>query len=301
MNLFLNSVSSQFIAATATLERRAGGNWSVDEHVATLGSYQRLGTLGRHGPNGGKGHTGAAESLLELFEAYVTDRHIKPSTSYRQRGVFQALDQWLEAEGLTVATLDSDAAQRWIDTVVVPAGKATKTLKGTWVAGPRAMFNWAKRRRRLLISSNPFVGIVIEQPRKAETRGKAFTDAEASTILRAALTFPTIPRDKAGSIVFAEAAHRWVPWMLAYTGARVGELTQARVCDVWSEVFPDTAHIPADLRGIEFAVLLITPDAGPVKGDKARTIPLHPHLVEQGLLEYVQAARAQTALGSPHH
>jgi integrase len=303
--LFLNRVSSQFIAAASTLERRAGGDWSVDEHMAELAPYRPLAALGRpngsNGPNGSdgpKGSVGGTETSLQLFEAYCKDRNIKPSTIDRQRCAFRSLDGWLEVEGLTVATLDNNNAQRWIDTVVVPTGKVTKTIKGTWMAAPRATYAWAKRRRRLLITSNPFVGLAIETPRKAETRGKAFTDKEAATILEAALAFPTIPRTEAGSIVFAEAAHRWVPWMMAYTGARVVELTQARVCDVWIEVFPNTAHIPADLRGVEYAVLRITPDAGPVKNDKARTIPLHAHLVEQGLLDYVEAVRAQASPGS---
>jgi hypothetical protein len=213
MDLFLNSVSSQFIAATATLERRARGDWSVDQHVAELAPYQPLAALGRNGSNGSKGRNGSvsgSKTSLQLFEAYCEDKHIKPSTIARQRCVFPALDGWLAAEGLTTITLDSDAAQRWVDTVVVPTGKAAKTINDTWVAAPRAVFAWAKRRRRLLLSSNPFEGITVEKPRKSEKRetGKSFTEEEAATILQAALAIPTIPRTKAGSIVFAEAAHR---------------------------------------------------------------------------------------------
>jgi integrase len=213
--------------------------------------------------------------------------------------VFPALDAWLKAEGLTAATLDRDAAQHWIDTVVVPTGKDAKTIKGTWIAAPRAMFAWAMRRRRLLITNNPFVGIAVEVRRKSETRGKAFTEKEAATILQAAIAFPTIPRTTAGDIVFAEAVKRWGPWMMAYTGARVVELTQARACDVWIEVFGGQPHIPEELRGVDYAVLRITPEAGPVKNDKARIIPLHPHLIEQGLLKYVEAVRSQQGADAP--
>jgi integrase len=47
------------------------------------------------------------------------------------------------------------------------------------------------------------------------------------------------------------------------------------------------------LRGIDierrsnFHVMRITPDAGPVKTREARTVPLHPHLIEQGFIEFV--------------
>lgn len=76
--------------------------------------------------------------------------------------------------------------------------------------------------------------------------------------------------------------------LCAYTGARVGELTQCRAGDVeWR---------PSDqraLEGAEYPVLRITPEAGTVKTGKARTVPVHPHLVEMGLLHYVEAVKAR--------
>jgi len=295
--LFYAAAECEFLRATELLERRARGDWGPDRHMAELAPYQPLGNavpgtaVGR--PNGNNGSTAGssapAVTAVALFEAYCADKKPKPSTIDRWRHVFPALDTagW---QGL-----DWDA-QRWADSLVGPDNSAV-SVRNTWIAAPRAVWNWAKRKR--LVSSNPFVGVTIEVPSKPETRetGKAFTDEEAATILRAALAIPTIPRTKAGSIVFAEAAHRWAPWLMAYTGARVGELTQARVCDVQVRAFSDTA--PAALRGVEYAVLRITPEAGPVKTDKARTIPLHPHLIEQGLLDYVEAVRAQQGADAP--
>jgi integrase len=131
------------------------------------------------------------------------------------------------------------------------------------------------------VTNNPFAGVAVEVPRKAETRetGKTFTDAEAAAILRAALAFPSVPRTKSGRIVFFDAARRWVPWLAAYTGARVGELTQLRMQDI--------EHRPCGY------VLRITPEAGTVKTNKVRLIPLHPHLIELGLLDYVEAVKDQ--------
>ena len=69
------------------------------------------------------------------------------------------------------------------------------------------------------------------------------------------------------------AARRWVPWLCAYSGARVGEITQMRGSDV---IKRDGTH-----------ALLITPEAGTVKNRKARVVPLHEHLIEQGFLNFV--------------
>lgn len=68
------------------------------------------------------------------------------------------------------------------------------------------------------------------------------------------------------------AARRWVPWICAYTGARVNEITQLRASDV----------ITVD--GIE--CIRITPEAGTVKTSRERKVPLHPHLLEMKFVEW---------------
>jgi integrase len=60
---------------------------------------------------------------------------------------------------------------------------------------------------------------------------------------------------------------------MAYTGARAGEVAQLRAGDV------DPAR----------KTILITPEAGTVKTGKARVVPVHAELVEQGFLEFVKA------------
>jgi integrase len=69
------------------------------------------------------------------------------------------------------------------------------------------------------------------------------------------------------------AARRWVLWLLAYTGARPAEITQLHSGEV------------ERMEGIW--TLNLTPKAGTIKGGVTRHVPLHPHLVEQGFLEFV--------------
>jgi hypothetical protein len=73
----------------------------------------------------------------------------------------------------------------------------------------------------------------------------------------------------------AERARRWVPWLLAYTGARAGEITQLRGSDVGEHEGVLAVHL--------------TPDAGTMKTNEARWVPIHEHLVDQGFLEFVVA------------
>jgi integrase len=71
-------------------------------------------------------------------------------------------------------------------------------------------------------------------------------------------------------------AKRWIPWVLAYTGARIGEIAQLRKRDL---------HKVDDHWEIE-----ITPEAGTVKSGSFRRVPLHHHLVELGFPDAVLAA-----------
>ena len=67
----------------------------------------------------------------------------------------------------------------------------------------------------------------------------------------------------------------WLPWLLAYTGARPSEITPLRGRDV------------ERVDGIW--TLNLTPEAGTIKGGRARRVPLHSHLIEQGFVEFAEA------------
>ena len=60
---------------------------------------------------------------------------------------------------------------------------------------------------------------------------------------------------------------------LAYTGARVGEITQLRKEDV---IDRDGAH-----------AIRMTPEAGTIKTAETRVVPFHEHLIAQGFLKFV--------------
>jgi integrase len=117
-----------------------------------------------------------------------------------------------------------------------------------------------------------FAGATVAVPRRApKLREREFHEEEWRTILKATLQ-PPPPRMEP----YNAAARRWVPWLCAYTGSRPGEACQLRGEDV-----TETAH---------GWVMRITPEAGDVKGNVARTVPLHEHLIEQGFIEFAKRA-----------
>ena len=92
------------------------------------------------------------------------------------------------------------------------------------------------------------------------------TDDEIKTILGAALAIKVRSE--------SDAARRWCPWLAAYSGARMGELTQLRGADIIQQ---DGVH-----------AMKILPEAGTTKTGRARNVPLHEHLIGQGFFAFVE-------------
>ncbi len=149
------------------------------------------------------------------------------------------------------------------------AGKvlSAKTVRDTYLAVLKTIFIWAASDGK--IRSNPTDGVKVIGQRKQVLRERGLNDAEANIILTATMAIVS------GRLTAERAlAQRWVPWICAYTGARVNEITQLRAEDV------------TKTRGIW--TIRITPEAGSTKNGEARIVPLHPHLVEQGFPDVVK-------------
>ncbi len=148
-------------------------------------------------------------------------------------------------------------------------GVSAKTVRDSDLVSLKSVFGWAVANLRM--PTNPADGVTVRRAKVVMTRGKGFTPAEAAAVLRHSLNCkPSRASDR------TYGAKRWVPWLCAYTGARVGEIVQLRKEDV--------------RREDESWLIAITPEAGPVKTKQAREVPLHRHLVELGFLQFVDRA-----------
>lgn len=152
----------------------------------------------------------------------------------------------------------------------VQSGVSPKTVKDSDLAGLKTVFGWAVTNRRMAL--NPAEGITIKVGKPRKLRSKGFYETEASDILRHALT--SKPGREALKLA---AAKRWVPWLCAFTGGRVGEMLQLRKQDVRREGNLWVVHV--------------TPEAGPVKTDEARDVVLHQQLLDVGFAEFYQEAK----------
>jgi integrase len=276
---FLSAVVGQFLAATEILERRARDDWGLDQHLDQLAPSPSLN--GQHSEVLTGSRTGQQQlsSAVALFEAYCQAKQIKPRTIDRWRCVFTALD------ALPEAVRDQRGAQRWLDGLVGTGTPPRKhrTVRDIWLSASSAVYAWGVQHGH--VATNPFKGCVVEVPRKNSTRetGRAFNDGEARIILAATLKV-VVPLWGRRDHHWA-AVRRWVPWLCAYTGARVGEITQLRMQDI-------------ELRDCG-PVLRITPDAGTQKTGQARWVPVHPHVIENGFLAFIDEVKARMGKRGP--
>jgi integrase len=202
-----------------------------------------------------------------LFKEWVAAVQPAAATTGRWRAVFEALQKKFGSHRIT-----ADDAQAWLDGLIDPDGtrgqrRSAYTVDATWRSAARCVYGWALGKKK--VDRNPFAACKIDVPRKKVTRGKAFTATEVSTILRAATASDA-------STVFG-AAKRFAPYIAAYSGARMGEVTQLR---------------GQDIKKIDgHWCMELTPDAGSVKSGTFRVVPLHPALLEQGFLKFAASRR----------
>lgn len=210
-------------------------------------------------------------SILALFEGYVREREPARATVKAWRRQLTAFVGFVGHDD-AAKVLPEDVIA-WKDHLLNKAGKAgtglsAKTVGETYLSALKITFRWAVENRKL--AENPAATARVRGAKRVYKRERGLTNDEAGLILAATLT-PPPPRLSPERAL----ARRWVPWICAYTGARVNEITQLRSKDV------------TQIGGIW--TIHITPEAGPIKTSVARTVALHPHLIEQGFPGVVKA------------
>ncbi|WP_296721195.1 tyrosine-type recombinase/integrase [Erythrobacter sp.] len=260
----LQEMGDLWLSLCDLMERRAQGDYAPDPVAETLPALEAA-----------PAKTAVAVSITQLFEGYASTGTANPHTVGKWR---RAVAKFVAHVGHDDATKVTRAdASGWF-TALVAGGLSVRTVAMTYRAALSRVFKVAYDRGQL--SDNPFARQEVIGPKATQTQRKGISDAEAKTILAAAL----LEQPKGLSPTHA-LARRWVPWVCAYTGARVNEITQLRAMDIREE------------GGVW--VIHITPEAGSVKTGKARKVPLHSHLIEQGFHKLGKAGDATPLFYDP--
>jgi site-specific recombinase XerD len=209
---------------------------------------------------------------MHWFDRFAEAAGLAASTMERWRPVIKQFTAWAKDSNLAKVTKTQIIA--WKNVLLqqhVRVGRqvkkrAPRTVKDVHLAALKALFQYLVDENKLTV--NPVSGVVV---RNVETEKdddeKGFTDNDAKTILKATL-------HKGSRLLSIEmrAARRWVPWICAYTGARVNEITSLQPSNIVRLEGIDCFSLPKDRT----------------KGRKKRLVPIHSDLVKQGFLAYVE-------------
>jgi integrase len=192
-----------------------------------------------------------------LLDSYAADNGVSPATRKKYGATFRQIARILGFDDARRIT--EDDAIRFKE-ARLKEGRDPGTVQDDILAAG-AVCSWAVKNKKLV--RNPFEGIAPKAPTKAEPPRAPYNNDEAKCILTAA-------REETGWL-------RWAPWILALTGARIAEIAELRRGDVREEA----GALIFDL---------VPTKTRPLKTrDAQRMLPLHPALIAEGFLEYVDA------------
>jgi integrase len=211
--------------------------------------------------------------LRPLFKSYGKEAQLSPATVKRWSPVVDRLIGHLgHDDAAAIARADIVA---WKD-ALLGGGMKNITVRDVYLASTKAMFQFAVDQG--LLAENPAKEVKVRVRKKVKEREKGFDGEEAKTILTATLR----PFSHLISEEMA-AARRWLPWIGAYTGARINELTPLTAAD----------FVKRD------GIWVIRIRGANNKTRTYREVPLHGHLMEQGLLDYAKSRGKQPLFYDP--
>jgi integrase len=194
----------------------------------------------------------ASEALIDAWSA---EAQPSQATLQKYRGVFRQIARILGFD---------DVNRIGVDEVVkfkearFAEGRNAKTVVDDVIAAG-TVCKWGVKNRK--IAANPFVGMAAKRNRRGPPPVIKYDDDEAKRILTAA-------RDETGWL-------RWVPWLMAFTGARISELADMRRRDVRQD------------SGVMILDIVPTDERAGKNDTMQRMIPLHPAVIAEGFLDYV--------------
>ncbi|MCE1237849.1 MAG: tyrosine-type recombinase/integrase [Hyphomicrobiales bacterium] len=257
-----------FTQAAEALRRKSDGDYREDPDGDRFPEWRR--------PDTPKAiHSITLTELIEAWwaESSVLGLAVKTHDSYAS--TFKKFSAFLGHDDASRVTPED--VIRYKDHRLASGLKA-KTIKDVDLAALKSVFGWAVENRKL--TANPATGVKLRIPTAQKIKNRGFTDDEAKAILKAAWE-----RSPGTERITTAAAYRWVPWLCAYTGARVGEMVQLRRQDL--------------VKREDVWFIDILPEAGTVKGGKSRSVPLHPHLVELGFPDFVATSSTEYLFVKP--
>lgn len=238
--------------ASEHLERNARGDYRPDPDADRFPSAAALVKV----PPVAASSTSSA-SFKDLVAGWAAEKRPSEKTQYSWRRVIDAFTAFLGHDDAFRVTPDD--VIRW-KADLIAKGLHPNTVRDSKLAAVKAVLQWGVDNRKIP-GPNPVSGVKVTGKASPSEKKRGYTDEEAEAVLNAA-------RNE------KDPVRRWVPWVCAFTGARVAEVCQLRREDI------------VEVQGV--TCIRITSEAGSVKNTGSeRLIPVHP----KALAGFVEWAR----------
>jgi hypothetical protein len=192
--------------------KRARGDWSPGATLA------RFPSLNSKRPRDASDVTQKITTVETVLTAWAAETGTTGKALCDRERTASLLTDFLGHHDANRVTADDIV--RWKESRLA-AGRSTKTVTND-IGELRPIWKWGKANRKLTFVENPFAGLAPRTKRRGRGPRGPYTEAEAAKLLTAARAE-------------TDASLRWLPWVLCFTGARLGEVTQAVKEDVKRE------------------------------------------------------------------
>lgn len=270
----LNAFAPAVEDAIVRLKRNAEGDYRADPQATRFPEWQRPSEVPAAAPQPSSGKL-TADALFDAWAAFQEGKRAV-NTIKRYRASFKFLEAFLK--GRDVNSLSADDIHAWAEHRRDHDKIEPSAINRNDLVAVSSVFKWATSREgsRRMVANPAALMERLTENRAAPIRERSFREAEVKAILQAALAVPSDLKNPT-----AAAAKRWCPWLAAYSGARISELTGLTGEDIRVE-----AGVPVmDFRK--------------TKTGNSRTVPIHEHLVEQGFLEFARQHGAKPLFYDP--
>lgn len=234
------------VLLTQTILRRTRGDYGPDENLQRFPKWRP------------QDETTIVSSLTlsGLVADWASERKPPEKTRYSWDRILQSLANHLGHDDVNRITRKDII--HWKDAMLAN-GHAPATVKNKLTVAS-TIFRWAVANEKM--ASNPAERVRTNAQRSRTDLRQPYSDADARLVLAAA-------REQKGFL-------RWVPWILAFSGARLEEVCGASVDDI------------RQVAGI-WCIDINEANTGKKNQASIRVVPLHPAVISEGFLEYVAA------------
>ncbi|CDM57630.1 MULTISPECIES: site-specific integrase [Rhizobium] len=166
-----------------------------------------------------------------------------------------------------VASVTLEEGEAWRN-AMLEAGKLSRKTIRDKLAAIRAILTWGQEQCRgklfpAIPKGTPFDYLELPVAEVKDSADRTYTLEQARKVLEAARAEVARPN------------FRWIPWLLAHSGMRVGEALQLERADV------------VELEGNWFMHIRVG-DGRTTKTRKGRKVPIHQALVAEGFIEWIK-------------